>query len=39
FEGVTITLLEMATAIALGIYLVYFPYEEGFQYLAFIQWF
>ncbi|GJU90103.1 putative ribonuclease H-like domain-containing protein [Tanacetum coccineum] len=26
----------MATAIALGIYLAYFPYEEGFQYLAFI---
>ncbi|GKB27366.1 hypothetical protein Tco_0866767 [Tanacetum coccineum] len=31
-----ITLLAMATAIALGIYLAYFPYEEGFQYLAFI---
>ncbi|GJQ96516.1 putative reverse transcriptase domain-containing protein [Tanacetum coccineum] len=26
-----ITLLAMATAIALGIYLAYFPYEEGFQ--------
>ncbi|GJW47332.1 hypothetical protein Tco_0078978 [Tanacetum coccineum] len=26
----------MATAIALGIYLAYFPYEEGSQYLAFI---
>ncbi|GKF85519.1 hypothetical protein Tco_0253346, partial [Tanacetum coccineum] len=26
----------MATAIALGIYLAYFPYEEGFQYLALI---
>ncbi|GKA77293.1 zinc finger, CCHC-type containing protein [Tanacetum coccineum] len=26
----------MATAIALGIYLAYFPYEEGFQYLAMV---
>ncbi|GKC28005.1 hypothetical protein Tco_1035299, partial [Tanacetum coccineum] len=26
----------MATAIALGIYLAYVPYEEGFQYLAMV---
>ncbi|GJY40878.1 putative reverse transcriptase domain-containing protein [Tanacetum coccineum] len=26
----------MATAIALGIYLAYFPYKEGFQYLAMV---
>ncbi|GJQ95902.1 putative reverse transcriptase domain-containing protein [Tanacetum coccineum] len=31
-----ITLLAMASAVALGIYLAYVPYEEEFQYLAFI---
>ncbi|GKA67063.1 retrovirus-related pol polyprotein from transposon TNT 1-94 [Tanacetum coccineum] len=31
-----ITILAMATAIALGIYLAYFPYEEGSQYLAMV---
>ncbi|GJY47358.1 putative ribonuclease H-like domain-containing protein [Tanacetum coccineum] len=31
-----ITLLAMESAIALGIYLAYVPYEEDFQYLAFI---
>ncbi|GKD76700.1 hypothetical protein Tco_1339321 [Tanacetum coccineum] len=31
-----ITLLAMASTIALGIYLAYIPYEEEFQYLAFI---
>ncbi|GJU49441.1 hypothetical protein Tco_1218996 [Tanacetum coccineum] len=31
-----ITLLAMASAVALGIFLAYVPYEEEFQYLAFI---
>ncbi|GJY54281.1 hypothetical protein Tco_0445945 [Tanacetum coccineum] len=31
-----IMLLAMASAVALGIYLAYVPYEEEFQYLAFI---
>ncbi|GJR72956.1 hypothetical protein Tco_0099919 [Tanacetum coccineum] len=31
-----ITILAMATAIALGIYLAYFPYEEGSQYLVMV---